>query len=73
MSSLGFDNYVAPLKLYLNKYREAQKGGDKGSSAAGDGAGDSSLNVDSFAVGADSASSISFFISSSSGGQVTTS
>lgn len=26
MSSLGFDNYVEPLKLYLQKYREANKG-----------------------------------------------
>ncbi|ENN73294.1 nuclear transcription factor Y subunit B-1 [Dendroctonus ponderosae] len=25
MSSLGFDNYVEPLKLYLQKYREAVK------------------------------------------------
>lgn len=25
MSSLGFDNYVEPLKLYLLKYREAAK------------------------------------------------
>merc|ERR1719365_443307 len=26
MSSLGFDNYIEPLKLYLQKYREAMKG-----------------------------------------------
>ena len=26
MSSLGFDNYVEPLKQYLQKYREAMKG-----------------------------------------------
>ncbi|ODN05577.1 Nuclear transcription factor Y subunit beta [Orchesella cincta] len=26
MSSLGFDNYVEPLKMYLQKYREANKG-----------------------------------------------
>ncbi|XP_013789198.2 nuclear transcription factor Y subunit beta-like, partial [Limulus polyphemus] len=26
MSTLGFDNYVEPLKLYLQKYREAMKG-----------------------------------------------
>ena len=25
MSTLGFDNYVEPLKLYLQKYREAMK------------------------------------------------
>ncbi|QQP38238.1 Nuclear transcription factor Y subunit beta, partial [Caligus rogercresseyi] len=30
MSTLGFDNYVDPLKMYLQKYREAVKG-DKGS------------------------------------------
>ncbi|KAL3851910.1 hypothetical protein ACJMK2_015605 [Sinanodonta woodiana] len=29
MSTLGFDSYVEPLKLYLQKYREAMKG-DKG-------------------------------------------
>ncbi|GFR59171.1 nuclear transcription factor Y subunit beta [Elysia marginata] len=26
MSTLGFDNYVEPLKLYLQKYRECSKG-----------------------------------------------
>ncbi|CAB4064501.1 NFYB [Lepeophtheirus salmonis] len=26
MSTLGFDNYVDPLKMYLQKYREAVKG-----------------------------------------------
>lgn len=26
MQSLGFDNYVEPLKLYLQKYRESMKG-----------------------------------------------
>ena len=26
MSTFGFDNYVEPLKLYLQKYREAMKG-----------------------------------------------
>lgn len=26
MTTLGFDNYVDPLKLYLQKYREATKG-----------------------------------------------
>lgn len=34
MQTLGFDNYVGPLKLYLNKFREAQKG-EKGSSLGG--------------------------------------
>jgi nuclear transcription Y subunit beta len=41
MSSLGFDNYVEPLKLYLQKYREANKGdkslglGENSSSSSG--------------------------------------
>jgi len=26
MQSLGFDNYVEPLKIYLQKYRESMKG-----------------------------------------------
>jgi nuclear transcription Y subunit beta len=26
MSTLGFDKYVEPLKLYLGKYREAVRG-----------------------------------------------
>lgn len=61
MSSLGFDNYVGPLKLYLNKYREAQKG-EKGSgvntSASESNPNDeSSLNTESF-----TGESISFFI-----------
>lgn len=30
MSTLGFDNYVEPLKLYLQKYREGMKGENKG-------------------------------------------
>lgn len=34
MSTLGFDNYVEPLKLYLQKYREAMKG-DKGQGTEG--------------------------------------
>ena len=29
MSTLGFDNYVEPLKVYLQKYREHMKNGDK--------------------------------------------
>jgi len=29
MSTLGFDKYVEPLKLYLVKYRESVKGGEK--------------------------------------------
>nr|ARF06252.1 NF-YB [Pinctada fucata] len=39
MSTLGFDSYVEPLKLYLQKYRESSKGekGAVGSGGAGDG------------------------------------
>ncbi|GIY58102.1 hypothetical protein CEXT_294791 [Caerostris extrusa] len=33
MSTLGFDNYVEPLKLYLQKYREFMKGGKTRSTA----------------------------------------
>ncbi len=42
MSTLGFDNYVEPLKLYLQKYRETTKG-DK---ASGVGAGPEGEFVD---------------------------
>lgn len=35
MSTLGFDSYVEPLKMYLQKYREAMKG-DKSSVSAED-------------------------------------
>ncbi|XP_046751224.1 nuclear transcription factor Y subunit B-1 [Diprion similis] len=31
MTTLGFDNYVEPLKVYLQKYREATKGDNPGS------------------------------------------
>ncbi|XP_064604796.1 nuclear transcription factor Y subunit beta-like [Liolophura sinensis] len=34
MSTLGFDNYVEPLKQFLQKYRESTKG-EKGSSTPG--------------------------------------
>ncbi|KAL7646855.1 UNVERIFIED_CONTAM: hypothetical protein RMT77_002111 [Armadillidium vulgare] len=30
MNALGFENYVEPLKLYLQKYREANKGEKEG-------------------------------------------
>lgn len=33
MSTLGFDSYVEPLKMYLQKYRESMKG-DKSSASA---------------------------------------
>ncbi|XP_043289958.1 nuclear transcription factor Y subunit B-4 isoform X2 [Venturia canescens] len=34
MTTLGFDNYVEPLKLYLQKYREATKGDNPPGGAA---------------------------------------
>lgn len=37
MSTLGFDNYVEPLKLYLQKYREANKGDKSIMGAASEG------------------------------------
>jgi len=39
MSTLGFDKYVEPLKLYLSKYREAVRGDkpEKPAAAAGGG------------------------------------
>ena len=36
MSTLGFDNYVEPLKLYLQKYREGMKGENKVRAAESD-------------------------------------
>ena len=36
MSTLGFDNYVEPLKLYLQKYREGMKGENKVCTAESD-------------------------------------
>jgi len=45
MSTLGFDKYVEPLKLYLSKYREAVRGDkpEKGGGGSGGGAGDDLL------------------------------
>ena len=43
MSTLGFDNYVEPLKLYLQKYREATKG-DKQAADGFDDLGDDMLS-----------------------------
>ncbi|XP_041425033.1 nuclear transcription factor Y subunit beta [Xenopus laevis] len=42
MSTLGFDSYVEPLKLYLQKFREAMKGekGIGGTVTTGDGLGE---------------------------------
>ena len=37
MTTLGFDNYVEPLKLYLQKYREATKGDNPPGSTSGNG------------------------------------
>ena len=44
MSTLGFDKYVEPLKLYLSKYREAVRGDkpDKASRASSSGGADPS-------------------------------
>eukprot|EP00558_Chaetoceros_sp_UNC1202_P012937 CAMPEP_0197232908 /NCGR_PEP_ID=MMETSP1429-20130617/1106_1 /TAXON_ID=49237 /ORGANISM="Chaetoceros sp., Strain UNC1202" /LENGTH=190 /DNA_ID=CAMNT_0042691049 /DNA_START=38 /DNA_END=610 /DNA_ORIENTATION=- len=42
MSTLGFDKYVEPLKIYLSKYREAIRG-DKPDSKSGSGSGGSHL------------------------------
>lgn len=41
MSTLGFDKYVEPLKLYLSKYREAVRGDkpEKGGGGSGTGGG----------------------------------
>ena len=39
MSTLGFDKYVEPLKLYLNKYREAVRGDKPDKARASDAAG----------------------------------
>lgn len=36
MSTLGFDSYVDPLKLYLQKYREQAMKGEKGGQQMGD-------------------------------------
>lgn len=47
MSTLGFDKYVEPLKIYLAKYREAIRGDKpegKKSSSAGGGSGRPSTN-----------------------------
>lgn len=35
MQTLGFDSYVEPLKVFLAKYREANKGGDKNMATGG--------------------------------------
>ncbi|XP_025107817.1 nuclear transcription factor Y subunit beta-like [Pomacea canaliculata] len=40
MSTLGFDNYVEPLKLYLQKYRESAKGEKTAAGVGGDGLGE---------------------------------
>jgi len=46
MSTLGFDKYVEPLKLYLSKYREAIRG-DKPDNASKTGAGSGSASKSS--------------------------
>lgn len=37
MSTLGFDKYVEPLRIYLAKYRDVVKGGEKAAAAGGSG------------------------------------
>uniref|UniRef100_T1IZ40 Nuclear transcription factor Y subunit beta n=1 Tax=Strigamia maritima TaxID=126957 RepID=T1IZ40_STRMM len=49
MSTLGFDNYVEPLKLYLQKYREAIKGEKTLNATHGD-SGLEELGEDSFSA-----------------------
>ena len=39
MSTLGFDKYVEPLKLYLSKYRDAVRGAKPEKGGGGGGAG----------------------------------
>ena len=39
MSTLGFDKYVEPLKLYLSKYRDAVRGDKPEKGGGGEGAG----------------------------------
>lgn len=39
MSTLGFDKYVEPLKIYLSKYREAIRGDKPDSKNSGGGSG----------------------------------
>lgn len=52
MSTLGFEDYVEPLKVYLHKYRELEgekasmaKGGDQSSGKEGNQGGHSSMSV----------------------------
>ncbi|XP_014664429.1 PREDICTED: nuclear transcription factor Y subunit beta-like isoform X2 [Priapulus caudatus] len=48
MSTLGFDSYVEPLKLYLQKYREGEKGYGGASMEASGGLED--INEDSYSA-----------------------
>ncbi|KAL7539783.1 hypothetical protein ACHAXR_010599 [Thalassiosira sp. AJA248-18] len=50
MSTLGFDKYVEPLKIYLSKYREAVRG-DKPEKPGGGSGGGGGTNISSGAVG----------------------
>jgi nuclear transcription Y subunit beta len=47
MSTLGFDRYVEPLKVYLAKYREAVRGDkpEKSSSPGGGGGGGGGVSI----------------------------
>lgn len=46
MSTLGFDKYVEPLKVYLSKYREAARG-EKPEKVTGGGAARNSVGIGS--------------------------
>jgi len=48
MSTLGFDNYVDPLKLYLQKYREQAMKGEKGGQQLSEGNTIDELSDESF-------------------------
>jgi hypothetical protein len=48
MSQLGFDNYVEPLKLYLQKYRHVMKGEAGGSADGYEGLGSDLLGISPF-------------------------
>ena len=53
MGTLGFDDYSGPLKIYLQKYRQAAKKGEGGAAAASD----SSANLAGMSSGSSTAAS----------------
>jgi hypothetical protein len=48
MSTLGLENYVEPLKIYLQKYRETMKGDKQGEEFENVSANDDLLGSDIF-------------------------